>query len=197
MYNLTDKSSAKERILDATLNIISKEGFNKVTIRKIAAAANVNIAAVNYYFGSKDCAVNEALKKTAVKIEHSFIYLKDENSAPRQRLENFMNSYINASLAYHDIIRSFIGNTIINYPAKDEYTLFFKNEALILLKNNLKLLLPQKDKETLDFIAFQLMSSIIFPVIIKGLPCKVMDINFYDEEIRKSYVSTFLDSILG
>lgn len=195
MYTSTDKSSAKERILNATLDIISKEGFNKVTVRKIAVAADVNIAAVNYYFGSKDCAINEALKKAIVKIEHSFIYLKDENLHPRQRLENFMNDYINAALAYHDIVRNFIGNTIINCPIKDEYTLFLKNEALILLKNTLRLLLPNKDKKDLDFIAFQLMSSLIFPVIAKGVPCKIMDIDFYNDSIRKSYIDTFLNNI--
>src|ERR1700733_1321843 len=41
-------------ILDAAERLYAERGFGDVTLRDIVAAANVNLAAVNYHFGSKD-----------------------------------------------------------------------------------------------------------------------------------------------
>lgn len=43
----------RERILAATVEVIGREGWDAVTVRKIAAEADVNAALVNYHFGSK------------------------------------------------------------------------------------------------------------------------------------------------
>ena len=45
---------ARERILDTAEQLFAREGVTAVTLRSIAAAAEVNVAAVNYYFGSKE-----------------------------------------------------------------------------------------------------------------------------------------------
>ncbi len=44
----------RERILDTAEALFAREGVTAVTLRSIAAAAEVNVAAVNYYFGSKE-----------------------------------------------------------------------------------------------------------------------------------------------
>src|ERR1700710_1701856 len=41
-------------ILSAAERLYADRGFGDVTLRDIVAAANVNLAAVNYHFGSKD-----------------------------------------------------------------------------------------------------------------------------------------------
>src|SRR3954462_4017303 len=41
-------------ILEAAERLYADRGFADVTLRDIVAAANVNLAAVNYHFGSKD-----------------------------------------------------------------------------------------------------------------------------------------------
>ena len=41
-------------ILDAAERLYAERGFGEVTLRDIVAAAGVNLAAVNYHFGSKD-----------------------------------------------------------------------------------------------------------------------------------------------
>jgi AcrR family transcriptional regulator len=41
-------------ILDAAERLYAERGFGDVTLRDIVAAADVNLAAVNYHFGSKD-----------------------------------------------------------------------------------------------------------------------------------------------
>lgn len=43
----------RARILAATVELIAREGWEAVTVRKVAADAGVNFALVNYHFGSK------------------------------------------------------------------------------------------------------------------------------------------------
>ena len=45
---------ARARILDTAEELFAQAGPAAVTLRSIAAAADVNVAAVNYYFGSKE-----------------------------------------------------------------------------------------------------------------------------------------------
>jgi DNA-binding transcriptional regulator YbjK len=65
---LFDKSSEntqlspEERIRLAALECIEELGLKEATVRAIAAKANMNPAAVNYYFRSKDRLVEEALQ---------------------------------------------------------------------------------------------------------------------------------------
>ncbi len=53
---------AKQRLLDAAEEIFAEKGFTAATIREIKDRANVNIAAVNYYFGDKERLYIETVK---------------------------------------------------------------------------------------------------------------------------------------
>src|SRR5438034_11072610 len=44
----------RSAILNAAERLYADRGFGDVTLRDIVAAADVNLAAVNYHFGSKD-----------------------------------------------------------------------------------------------------------------------------------------------
>lgn len=52
--NLDSNKGVKDRLLDAAEELFCEHGFEGTSIRDIAAYADCNIAAVNYYFGGKD-----------------------------------------------------------------------------------------------------------------------------------------------
>lgn len=51
---MTAKKTTKGRILEATERLLAEHGFESVSLRDITTAAEVNVAAVNYHFGSKE-----------------------------------------------------------------------------------------------------------------------------------------------
>lgn len=44
----------KEIIIQSAIELFSAQGFEGTSVREIATAANVNVAMINYYFGSKE-----------------------------------------------------------------------------------------------------------------------------------------------
>lgn len=48
-----DNAAARQRLLLAALKLFAAHGFAKTSIREIASEAQVNVAAVSYYFGDK------------------------------------------------------------------------------------------------------------------------------------------------
>jgi len=56
-------SDTKTRILDAAEGLFVSGGFDSMSMRQITNAAHVNLAAVNYHFGSKDALIQAVLAR--------------------------------------------------------------------------------------------------------------------------------------
>src|ERR1700749_3137399 len=55
--------STKQRILDSAEALFARHGFVGASLRQVPAAAKVNLAAVNYHFGSKENLINEVFRR--------------------------------------------------------------------------------------------------------------------------------------
>jgi AcrR family transcriptional regulator len=53
-FDAPRSSATQEKILDAAETLFMEHGFEATTLRQITAMARVNLAAVNYHFGSKE-----------------------------------------------------------------------------------------------------------------------------------------------
>ena len=165
---MKDIPNAKKRILNSTLYIIGKEGFQNVTVRKIAAAADVNIASINYHFGSKDNVINEALKCVTSKFITSFKILNNKELAPIERMRNFLRSYSDVSVEYPDVFRNFISKLIYNEEIEPDYMKFIQQEGIESIINTLKELTGVEDHKQLYMMGLQIISSLIFPIILNN-----------------------------
>lgn len=61
-----DREATRRRILDAARDLFGEHGYDGVTVRMIAAAADANMALVNRYFGSKAALFGEVLSSESV-----------------------------------------------------------------------------------------------------------------------------------
>ncbi|MCA1714165.1 MAG: TetR family transcriptional regulator [Gammaproteobacteria bacterium] len=55
--------STKDRILGAAEELFAQQGFAATSLRQVTSRADVNIAAVNYHFGSKENLVTEVFRR--------------------------------------------------------------------------------------------------------------------------------------
>ncbi len=61
--NRLSPTDTKSRIMDAAEALFVAGGFESMSMRQITTAANVNLAAVNYHFGSKDALIQAVLAR--------------------------------------------------------------------------------------------------------------------------------------
>jgi AcrR family transcriptional regulator len=53
----------KQRLLDAAETLFAQEGFHNTSLRAITGRAGVNLAAVNYHFGSKEALLDAVIER--------------------------------------------------------------------------------------------------------------------------------------
>jgi AcrR family transcriptional regulator len=58
----------RERILDAAEALFAEHGFANTSLRAITAKAGVNLAAVNYHFGSKEALIQQVFARRLVPL---------------------------------------------------------------------------------------------------------------------------------
>ena len=197
MIRMNRELTTKDRIIRATLDIISREGFQNVTVRKIAAMAGVNIAAVNYNFGSKDAVINQALNMVTLRIEDTFTCLKSDELEPSARLESFITQYSKVIMEYPDIIRNFISQSLNNNSVKVEYQEYLKNEGIILVARTIAQIRPD-DSEVVHYLrTLQLLSSLSFPILMGKRIAEITGIDLNDPDVRSRYIELLINGITG
>lgn len=96
----------KEHIIDTALGLFAEKGFEGTSIRDIAEKGQVNVAMVNYYFGSK-----EKLFEAIVEFKASYMkgLLEDlENDHTKTEIEKIdaiIEGYVNRLLSQSDFHR--------------------------------------------------------------------------------------------
>jgi TetR/AcrR family transcriptional regulator, regulator of cefoperazone and chloramphenicol sensitivity len=58
----SEQEDARARLIDAAIKLFAEKGYEGTSVRDLATAAGVNVAAVSYHFGSKDALYTEALR---------------------------------------------------------------------------------------------------------------------------------------
>ncbi|MFN3710199.1 MAG: TetR/AcrR family transcriptional regulator [Alishewanella aestuarii] len=60
---MSSKMHTQQRILDAAQSLFAESGFNDTSLRQITTKAEVNLASVNYHFGSKKELIQAVLQR--------------------------------------------------------------------------------------------------------------------------------------
>lgn len=93
---------AKTRILDAAERLFMENGYEATSMRSITGAAEVNLAAVNYHFGSKEALLREVFRRRLAWLNRERLLALDKLEAqsagvslkPSQILEAFFGTLL-------------------------------------------------------------------------------------------------------
>ncbi|MFQ6083162.1 MAG: TetR/AcrR family transcriptional regulator [Candidatus Aminicenantia bacterium] len=187
------KIPTREKIILATINCIEKGGIQGVTIRGIAKEAKVNSAAINYYFGTKEKLVDEALKRTLDEMSKMPEELLDsEDLAPRARLQAFFTALMDGMFKWRGITKAHFYNPLMENNYNTLSVRRF-NVFLADLTNRIKGLKPKNNGKDLKITIVQVISAIMIPALMPKIFRAFANINFENAETRKSYVTKLLD----
>jgi AcrR family transcriptional regulator len=96
---MKDSVSTKDRILGAAEALFARRGFDGASLRQLTTAAGVNLAAVNYHFGSKEKLVEQVFRRRldALNARRLEALAKVEGRADTT-LEDVLAAYIRPAL---------------------------------------------------------------------------------------------------
>jgi AcrR family transcriptional regulator len=92
--------STKDRILGAAEELFAQFGFTGTSLRQVTSRADVNIAAVNYHFGSKENLVNEVFRRRMDDMSRQRLSaLQDAIQQHPGELEPILAAFVEPALA--------------------------------------------------------------------------------------------------
>jgi AcrR family transcriptional regulator len=91
--------STKERILAAAETLFAQRGFDGASLRQLTSDAGVNLAAVNYHFGSKEKLVEQVFRRRLDTLNaQRLAALARVAGQPETRLEDVLDAFIRPAL---------------------------------------------------------------------------------------------------
>lgn len=186
--------TVKEKIILSTIDCIEEQGIHSITIRKIAKKANVNSAAINYYFGSKDNLIDKVLKHTLYtafteNLDELEKKLQKDPSDKYEILRGFFIELLNGIFRYPGLTKAHFYNPFIdrNYSGLllNEF-----NNFLVNLSKTIEPMLCKEEQKNMTIIVTSLLSSVLFPGMFPSLIDQFLDLT--NKKGQEKYIDTLL-----
>ena len=189
------KEEVKRKIIQTTIECIEQEGIQGATIRKIADLAGVNVAAINYHFGSKEqlfkIVMNATLNESFVQNINDYedMWQSDTKKALRFFLEDTLEGAIN----YPNITKAHLADTF-NKSDYNTNTVYRLNDFLTTLHNLVKLELRSETEIESKIAVSQLFASILMFGMMPDLLNEFLNFDLKDKENQQIFVQTLLNN---
>ncbi|KGE17175.1 TetR/AcrR family transcriptional regulator [Paenibacillus wynnii] len=167
--NNIDASSNKDTkqcILNATVELIREQGFSCTSLRKIAAKADINLALVNYHYGSKENLLADAVRELISTFDEAFSALDEDSLPPKVRLKTFFMRYIGKLKEHPGLARQMLDQVPNIMASQDEYMRYCKMMKMQKITSALQEITNEQDEDMLMTMLMQLYGAIAFPVLV-------------------------------
>ncbi len=190
-----DKST-REHILKKTMDLLFSTMPEKLTSRGISEASGVNVAAINYYFQSKDKLVDEAVETgTEIAFRKGMEILMTEGNDPRKRLSDFLTGYAHGSMEYPRLTRAAFNNLFLKEAESNPFGRYSKE----MIENIGKVIgeaSGSTDQEKNKNKALMMVGSVIFPFLIPKTLLESGIIDYGNAEKRNIYIDDMIDLLM-
>ena len=183
----------KQKIIHATIQVIEEEGIQSITVRKVAKKAKVNIASINYYFGSKEKLISETLHDSL----HAAFSDWNEvvGTTNRQldcQLKKFFIHWISGIINYPNMTKAHLYAPIVNGNYKG---LFVKHFNLFLenIHQRMKNACPKMTSMQTNFTIMQIISAVAFVSLVPNLFKSFSGIDLHDAKTQKNYIDHLIN----
>jgi AcrR family transcriptional regulator len=188
-----EEKNVREQIITATVELIEQKGLPQVTVRGIARAARVNIAAINYYFGSKEKLLDAVLLFT---LDNAFsdplAELSTRSLTPDEVLQVVLADWLQGAVNYPGITRAHV---LGHHLAKRQHSRSVDrlNGFLKALAEHVQKLQPEADPDAIRLSIVQKISAVILPAMLPELFEGFLGLDLTTPEGRTAYLNQLLN----
>lgn len=131
-----DYNSKQIEILNVSLKLFAEKGFDGTSIRDIAKVANINVAMVSYYFGSKEKLLEAIIVYRVSAFRMILENLQTEEISPVEKIKKFVALYVTKLFQNKDFYQ-IVHFEIVNQKRACDFSAFseIKKKNLLLLEN--------------------------------------------------------------
>ena len=192
----TDKGeNIKEKLIEITARILREKGFKSATVRAITKEAKVNIAAIRYYFGSKEELISAALEYMMSSLENISAYLDDSRLTAKERLKKYILAYFNLAHRHPALFRS------ISRPSSAEaqgtyfiYLNLLRDQCWQKITENVIEITGFTDPHDVELKVMQIFAAVEFPIILESNNKGSFITQYTDSATLERYVDILLNN---
>ena len=194
---LEKPETAEQRILEAAVACIEEFGLKGATIRRIAERAEVNTAAINYYFRTKEQLMDRVIGLT---LDNAFDWndLRDtETLPPKERLFAILEHLTEGAQRFPEITRAHFFEAMVNgnYDAPGVAAL---NRFMEALFGKLRAKGFAGDDRELRLILAQAFFAGVYSVgTVPNLCRAFLQADLTETENRREYLRFLVDRLMG
>lgn len=183
------------KIIEAAIDCIEQFGLKGATNRRIAEKAGVNLAAINYYFRSKENLIARVMETTL----HNAFDWEDIQELPgstaQERCIAVFDELIEGGCNYPGITRAHFYDLIAdgNYDSQivKRYSEFIKRLSEDLYQRGTHL-----TREQLNLAVSQIASACFMAILAPKLNEDSLGLNFCNDETRRQFVTTLVEKLI-
>ena len=181
---------AREAVLHAASELLEQGEITDLQIREVAKLAGVSLGAPNYYFGSKENLIKEAIADRTQNLLDRWIEVRGSLTiSPEQKLRLISKGVGRYYAAHPKICRIRLNNDLF-LGHKDELRRRFHAEILLPVSQELS---PHKSEEERKLIISVVGDcfDLTFLRVMSGSHDSGLD--YFDEENRNKYIDKLVD----
>ncbi|MCY1001129.1 TetR family transcriptional regulator [Myxococcus sp. MISCRS1] len=190
----TKEQDARERILRATIICIERDGLDATGIREIAREAQVNSAAISYYFRSKEKLITQALDSTLdqafTHVLLDFDRLLDEGLSVREAFETLLEDVVGNVGRYPRIAHAHLHDALV-HQRYDGAAVQRLNTFLEALSRKLAPATPHLKEARRRLALTQVWSSILLVSMLPRVFDQVLLLDFRTLDTRRAWVKQY------
>lgn len=189
------KEEVKQKIILTAIECIEQEGIQGATVRKIADRAGVNVAAINYHFGSKEQLFQIVMNAT---LNESFVQNINDyegmwQSDTRKALQHFLEDTLEGAVNYPNLTKAHLAEAFLKNDFNTNSVIRineFLTEFHGLIRNNLR----SGDDIKSRIAVSQLFSAFLMIGMMPDLFSEFLNFDLKDKKNQKVFVETLLEN---
>lgn len=179
----------RNQLIQATKELLlSVQNPEKITARQIASKASVNLAMINYCFGSKDELVKKSIDEIIAFEFEQFSFDGQGEHTPKEKLKMLLYHVSEVTIRYISITRLSVPYILLNAPIEIPYGI------LPYIKEHFQ---NRKDEQFCKMIAYEIVAFMQIVFYRTKDFCKYSGINLQEQTGLQQFIDSQLDLMLG